>query len=280
MSDSCKLVELYDLNTHRSTTIPAAELAPGMVQIRIEGKEGTYWMDPKKVKTLGTGPFRHPPFKGRQRAKIKEIMRLLREVYPLTFKEWVDGFRRDIHVDEQIAQWSLLADVYSNAAGNNKLDSAGKKSLFHVLLACQSSAYEHIWHVINPGDLPKQIVTATVEQYYGQPKLKKELALVDPEDFRDDMGNIPLRVTEFESPAARETLKSVDIVFGVDAQTGNRSLFFGDRCLKEICFTGEAKILRSISVLYDARTNQLEYLYALVKVLKGSCCYGKAVPLN
>jgi hypothetical protein len=54
-----KTVRVYDLVTKRVNPIPAAELAPGMVEAQVEGV-GRVWINSAEVK--GGGKFKHRPF--------------------------------------------------------------------------------------------------------------------------------------------------------------------------------------------------------------------------
>ena len=38
-----RFVTTIDLKTHTTTTIPAKELAPGMIQVSFNGREGVFW---------------------------------------------------------------------------------------------------------------------------------------------------------------------------------------------------------------------------------------------
>jgi hypothetical protein len=274
MKTTDKFVRVYDFDTKEVTTIPAAELAPGMVQARIQGMEGIYWVNTGSLGELQPGPYQHPPFKGESRAQIIGIMNRLKEVYPLTLKLWEEGFRRDLLAQHEIAKWVNLSECYADLTEQHSLTASHRKSLFRVLLACMSTTHQHVWEILDQGDLANDVVTAAVEEFYGQPTLKNEFANLKPEDFADTEGNVPIPVTKVEEPDVRENLKNADVVLGVDCFTGDPAVFFGGDRLKKIIATGTSEPLTAIRVLYDSRTDQLELLYLTVKGLKGSCCYG------
>src|SRR5690242_11984238 len=53
-------IRILDLDTKKVTTIPASELAPGMIRVKYEGLEGEFFVEAAKLKSRA--PLRHPPF--------------------------------------------------------------------------------------------------------------------------------------------------------------------------------------------------------------------------
>ncbi len=69
-------------------------------------------------------------------------------------------------------------------------------------------------------------------------------------------------------------LKEADVIYGSDTnRPGKGALFFGREVLGKIIRSDEAMPLCVFHLKLDFNTDQLEYLYAAVRVLKGSCCY-------
>lgn len=93
---------MYDFDTQTLSAIPAAELAPGMVRVRMNGVEGSVWVEAAR---LQKSPDRHPPFPEQGRDYLRQIKAALDEVYPLTLEAWEDGFRRDHNAEREIATW-------------------------------------------------------------------------------------------------------------------------------------------------------------------------------
>src|SRR5690349_5054197 len=113
-----EMVRVFDSDTGKITTIPAAELAPGMVRITVQGMEGEFWADASKLKQ---SPYRHPPFSEEVRDILRNIQQALEEVYPLSLEQWEDGFRRDTNAEREIAFWQHLSRVYSRLAADRPL---------------------------------------------------------------------------------------------------------------------------------------------------------------
>ena len=102
-----KTVRVYDSVTERVNTIPAAELAPGMVEAQVEGV-GRVWINSAQVEF--EREYQHPPFESGLRDIIeREIQKPLAEVFPRTLEQWEDGFRRDTNPEKEIGVWCRIA---------------------------------------------------------------------------------------------------------------------------------------------------------------------------
>ena len=274
MGDDTRFVNVFDFKTQTTTTIPAAELAPGMVQITIQGREGIFWANLSDAASgLLPSPFRHPPFDKKIKGKLRKIMGLLKEVHSLSLKEWEDGFRRDQNPEEQIESWLEVASHYEDLNKQFALNHDQKMELFNLLLQCSINPYEHITKVFEPKELTPEITKAVIEVYYGQPELKNQVASLPPCEFPGPDGGIPLPVETLMTPEGRENLKEADIVFGVDAFTGDTPLFYGKEMLERVVREEVTENAGIISYLYDSRTDQLELLVAAMIAVKGSCCF-------
>lgn len=108
-------VQVYDIPAGTFSTMPARELAPGMVQVELEGIEGVCWVNPSH---LQQSPYQHPPFDEETRDYLRQIKAALDEVYPQSLEQWEDGFRCDRDAEREIAIWLHIAEVY------NKLTAA------------------------------------------------------------------------------------------------------------------------------------------------------------
>jgi hypothetical protein len=79
----------------------------------------------------------------------------------------------------------------------------------------------------------------------------------------------------------RAELKRADVIFGHDdAQGGELVLFYGIALLHRMLAEGRSPQFRVFNVSYDSRTDQLEWLVAAVRALKGSCCYNDNTSMN
>src|SRR5437660_1795022 len=90
---SAERVRVYDFETQKITTIPAAELASGMIKAQVQGIDGEVYVEASQVR-LG-GDYRHPPFDAERKALMRHLAEVFADVYPITAEQWEDGFRRD-----------------------------------------------------------------------------------------------------------------------------------------------------------------------------------------
>jgi hypothetical protein len=148
MSESkVEFVKIYDFNTKTVTAIPAAELSPGMIRIRLVGSDEIYWADPSQ---LGDAKSRywHPPFSGELKEKIVFIQRALSDVYFNTLEYWEDGFRQDLHARQEIDSWFRVAMLYSSYVESRPLSRDEKQEVFSILGGCLNSTREMIFETV------------------------------------------------------------------------------------------------------------------------------------
>lgn len=147
-----KWVNVMDAETHAVTRVPARELAPHMVECRMEGVEGTVWMDARELKQ---GEYQHPPFDEEVRECLREIQAAVEEFYPLSIEEWEDGFRRDKTPEREIALWLHLARTYRQLTTSRDLNAEQRRDYFGVLVTCLNSPPEHVLRVFSPNAISR-----------------------------------------------------------------------------------------------------------------------------
>ena len=67
----------------------------------------------------------------------------------------------------------------------------------------------------------------------------------------------------------REIVARADVVFAVDVMTGKKALVFGRSVLERIVAGGAAEPAQVLEVELDMKTDELERLVALTRVVKG-----------
>jgi len=131
-----QFVTLWDEPSNTFTQIPKSELAPGMVQCKIDGRKGLVWREALSIKLKKT-PFRHPPFEGDVRAAVAFLSKAFAGVYEYSYKFWEEGFRRDMHPIPEIHRWLVAAYVYGEFAEGRSLPY--RKELFRLLAVCNAT---------------------------------------------------------------------------------------------------------------------------------------------
>ncbi len=270
MNNSTKTVEVFDPTTRTIFPIPADELAPGMVQVYFAEFGRTYWVDSALAADYGEAdsPVRHGPLSTSLRGSIRKIMGRLKQVYPLPFKAWEDGFRRDQNPEKEIALWLRISGHYADLAECWELTGPQRQELFQVLLQCTNAPREHILRTVDLASLPRERAQEAIAKYCGAQE-----AGAAPHELRDPTGQVPRPLLDLQFPGVRDNMETATIVFGVDLSTGKSTLFFGRETLEQIAAGCQGSRQEIISFVYNSRTDELEALAAAVRGLKGSCCY-------
>ena len=272
-----RFVTIIDLKTHTTTTIPAQELAPGMVQVSFNGREGVFWAKADDVlNTVKPSPPKHPSFDKKTKGDLRKIIAVLGEVYPISIEELENGLRRDQNPDIEIGLWLHLASVYESLNQDFCLDLEKKKALFQQLLQCSLSPYEQSVNVTGSECLSPDLIMELIRRYYGKPAFTGEVSINVAQDPLPD-GVTLLPFDPIESGDV-QLLKDVKVVMGLDSSTGEKSLFYGKEDLEEIVRVKQSMTLPTVTILYDSRLGQLKPLIAFVIKAKGSCCHPAASP--
>ena len=163
-SGAIETVPFLDAAAGKVVRIPAAELSPGAVQVKVQGVEGLVWM---LADQLNPGEIRHPPFPEEIRAYIRRIEETFAEHRPLTFQEWEDGFRRDANPSSEIALWLHAADVYE-AFSADEPSAARREDVYRTIVACLTASPEGVWHVLETKELSREEAQRVIDRYYGK----------------------------------------------------------------------------------------------------------------
>ena len=162
--DSEPRVQVYDVSTGKLSTIPARELAPGMMRVTMNGVEGDCWVKPDQ---LQQSPYQHPPFDEEARAYLRQIKDALDEVHPQSLKEWEDGFRRDRDAEREIAIWLHIAEVYVGLMGEKALGPAERQDVLRLLLACANNPRDQVLRTAGVQVLSRPEAEAVMAEFYG-----------------------------------------------------------------------------------------------------------------
>lgn len=104
-------VRVYDFHTQKVSEIPAAELAPGMVEAEVKGV-GRVWVSSANGQPSDKRRENLPP---ELMERVRKIKTDLDQVYPKTIEFWEDGFCRDMHPEKEIAIWEHIAFIYNSS---------------------------------------------------------------------------------------------------------------------------------------------------------------------
>jgi hypothetical protein len=140
-----EMITVYSFKTKERKVIPMAELAPGLVKVKLTGDgkpDATVWVHAEElVGHQRELRLRQPPFDNAHKAIFRTLKESLDEVHPLTLEQWELGFRCDMKPEFEIAKWRWLAYVYARLTDPsdwkriNRVPSRTlKKDFFRLLL--------------------------------------------------------------------------------------------------------------------------------------------------
>lgn len=87
-----------------------------------------------KASDIQPGPIRHERISEELDARIRKFGAVFAEVYPITHKEWLDGFQRDAVPENEVVIWEQMASAYSKFLESTDVDAAARKEAFGLLL--------------------------------------------------------------------------------------------------------------------------------------------------
>lgn len=158
-------VQVYDVPTGTLSTIPARELAPGMMRVTMNGVEGDCWIRPDQ---LQQSPYQHPPFDEEARAYLHQIKDALDEVHCMSLEEWENGFRRDRDAEREMAIWLHIAQVYVRLTKDKPLRIDGRRDVLHILLGCANNPREQVLATAGVQVLSRPEAEAVMAEFFGK----------------------------------------------------------------------------------------------------------------
>jgi hypothetical protein len=100
---------------------------------------GTRWVTSAH---LIAGPVQHPVLTDQQTARIAALQSVFAEVDGSSLEKWLDDFKREADVDEELSVYEDIARAYTSyIAANSTINQAAKRDV-HSLLLMRSGATE------------------------------------------------------------------------------------------------------------------------------------------
>ena len=84
--------------------------------------------------TVQLGPIRHAQLPDDLIARVRAFEPVFAEVYPITHEEWIEGFQRDLHPENEIAIWEHIAAAFTQFIAGRDLPLETRKEAFGILL--------------------------------------------------------------------------------------------------------------------------------------------------
>lgn len=147
-----EMAPFYDAEARRVVQIPASELRPGFVKVRLGLTGEVVWALAAQLRP--STELRHPELDEHKRNHIRRIQTVFAEHRPLSLKEWEDGFRCDVNMTYEIALWLVAADIYLAFAGNEP-DARRRRDVYECIVTCMTSDPANVWKVLRLEALSK-----------------------------------------------------------------------------------------------------------------------------
>lgn len=81
------------------------------------------------------GPIQHQNLSEDQLTKIKSIHKTFEEVYPITLKETITNFKRDLNINQEINLWLRMKEIFENILDKKQYDKVEqRKEVFKIIL--------------------------------------------------------------------------------------------------------------------------------------------------
>jgi hypothetical protein len=157
------MVPFLDVEAGRVVRIPASELRPGTVQVRLQGSNEVVWALPEQLRQ---GEIKHPEFDEGVRDYIRQIQSAFAEQRPLSFEEWEDGFRRDTTPEREIAIWSHAADIYTTFTADEPTADR-RRDVYPCIVTCMTTGPDAVWQVLRPEVLSRAEAEQVVNRFFG-----------------------------------------------------------------------------------------------------------------
>jgi hypothetical protein len=132
--NSQEMVRVLDLETQQIVTIPACELAYGMIQadlIHEDGSTEKVWI---RTPDFPLPDIRHPLFPEAVKDLIRKLHATFGDVDGRSLELWEDLLRRDANPDKDIALWLLIADAFKHFSSGRTLPFNRRKEIYGVIV--------------------------------------------------------------------------------------------------------------------------------------------------
>lgn len=157
---------IVDFDTNKIVKMPAAELAPGMIQC-IHPAFGPVWADAEKLTMHQSDtPLRHTSLSEELRDRIKNVRTILSEVDRETDQEWEAQFQMDAYPEREIRIWERIAATYEQTVRGRYLTVGQKEEIFSVALVCSSTNPANVLEVVALDQITRAEAVQVILAYY------------------------------------------------------------------------------------------------------------------
>lgn len=99
------------------------------------------WVDPNE---LEPGPIRHESLPVDLLGRIRRIHDTFAEIDGISLEDRIDSFRRDVHPENEVALWELVAEAYRGFCKGRGLSAEAKREAYSVALMRSMTSEEEV----------------------------------------------------------------------------------------------------------------------------------------
>lgn len=114
---------------------------------------------------LKSGRIRHKELLEDQIQRIREIFLILFEVYPLSYNEWIDGFRRDRNPESEIRIWQYTARFFAEYCADHDFSPAERQEVFTIIIFCLCIREDEIIQTARLKEISKGQAEDVIREY-------------------------------------------------------------------------------------------------------------------
>ena len=127
----------------------------------------TTTVDPATVKL---GPIRHAELPRALIERAKALEPVFADVYPVTHEKWLEGFRRDVHPEREIAIWEQIAVAFTQFTAGRSVSLEIRREAFALLLFRSGATADATLKHAKLKYLTKDLAEQLVELYTAPPR--------------------------------------------------------------------------------------------------------------
>jgi hypothetical protein len=154
-------VKVYDAKTKEVVTIPASELAPGMIRANIEGV-GEVFIAASELEASHGSPKALPDGFAAIATAVFEIIGP--QIPSLDLRRWIEGFQSDLHPVRELTMWMTAALVFYEMSHQAKDAADVRHDVFHVSSSVMTNG-KHTLEVVELRRISKARAQAVVDRY-------------------------------------------------------------------------------------------------------------------
>ncbi len=213
-------VRVLDLGTKAVTEIPRSELAPGYVLVRIEGVEGSVYVNIREARL--NSQHVHGGLSKEFKRAIRYCMKLEGAVDPTTFDEHVAVFLCDLNPKRDLMSYFHCALVFAHFAAAKVISRTNRQRMWRWIAHCSQSESTTVMETWEWESEDRSLFQQIANFYYSCDYEAEFKKLFDP----DMIFPLPLTSTEGEK-GGNATTEPLDFHAGQFGIGKSRYPFFG-----------------------------------------------------